>query len=126
LRGVEGRPQNRVECFLELLLGLLEKRSDAEDPGAVDKHVDAPEAIDGGVDQLRGGLGRAHVAGDERDAIVGIELAPGGLEHLQTATRENHGGSQVEEACRGSPADPATAAGNDDHPSLELGHASLL
>jgi hypothetical protein len=45
-------PQDRAERLLELLLGLLEERAGAEDPGAVDEHVDAAEALDRVVDEL--------------------------------------------------------------------------
>jgi hypothetical protein len=98
-----------------VLLGLIEERHDAEDPGAVDDDVHAPVRLDGEVDQLlRGGL-RAAVGGIGGDPLaVQGELITRGIEHGLAAAVQDDLRALLEEPARGRLAD-ATASARYQH-----------
>jgi hypothetical protein len=120
------RVQDRAERLLEVLLGLLEERDDPEDPGRVDEHVDAAEALDGAVDQRLRLLAARDLAGDDLDAGAGrVELVAGRLQHRRARAGEHDARALVEEAPRRGLADAAATARDDDHLAVEV-HRVLL
>ena len=121
LRDPVGRAQDRAERLLEVLLGLLEERDDAEDAGRVDEHVDAAEALDGGRDERLRLLARGDLAGVDVDALAGrVEGVAGGLELGLAGAAEDDARALLEEALRCGAADAAAAAGDQDDLVLEL------
>ena len=109
-----GRAQDRAERLLEVLLGLLEERDRPEDAGAVDEHVDAPEALDRVVDELVRLLARGDLAGavatrsplGSSSACAASSTAAGAAEDDARALLEEAGGGRA--------ADAAASAGDQD------------
>ena len=101
LRDPVGRAQDRAERLLEVLLGLLEERDDAEDAGRVDEHVDAAVALDRGGDERLGLLARGDLAGVDVDALAArVEVVARRLELVLAGAAEHDARALVEEATR--------------------------
>ena len=52
------------EIVVEIVLGHVDEGFRAEGAGVVDEHVDGPETVDGGLDEVRACLWVADVAND--------------------------------------------------------------
>ena len=98
-----------------LLLGLVRR---VGQPGVVDQHVDPAEAVE------RGRATRARQASSSLTSH-GTGTTPGtvggeGLEAVQAAGGGHHLGAGGAEHPDESVADPATGAGDDGHPAVEV------
>ena len=116
--GAAERPGQRdVEHPGPLLVGHVEHRRGAAEPGVIDHHVDPAEVPGRALDQ-RGDLGLVgHVAGLRPDhvAVPGGELVAGRGQPLVVLVADRHPGAFFQAApCGGAP-DAGAGRGGDDH-----------
>jgi hypothetical protein len=117
----ERRAQDRAERLLEVLLGLLGEGDGAEDPRAVDEHVDAAEALDGSGDERPGVVAAGDAAGVQRRALAArVDLLLRGAQDRLARPAEDDARALGQEACRRRLADAAATAGDEDDAALEL------
>jgi hypothetical protein len=113
----EGPVEGDVEDLQPLLVGHLQDRAGAAEPGVVDHHVDPAVMPDGAVDQRLDLRLVGHVAGPGGDGGVAVrlgQLVAGGGQPPLVLVADHHPGALLQAAAGGGGADAGAGGGGDD------------
>jgi hypothetical protein len=112
----EGAVEGDVEDLQPLLVGHLQDRAGAAEPGVVDHHVDPAVVLHGPVDQRLDLRFVGHVAGHGGDGGVAVrlgQLGAGGGQPPLVLVADHHPGALLQAAPGGGRADAGAGRGGD-------------
>ena len=114
----EGAVEGDVEDLQPLLVGHLQDRAGAAEPGVVDHHVDPAVVLHDGVDQRLDLRLVGDVAGPGGDGVLAVgrgQLGAGGGQPPLVLVADHHLGALFQAASRGGGADAGSGRGGDHH-----------